>query len=327
MCFDEFGNLRTTNFGAGTMTLFDDSANILTHPWAGPFSAFPESCVVDAAGDVYTGEVDGANLIRKWSPDGLTEIATFSPLTGPRGVDWIDLAEDQCTMRYTSEGGIIHQYDVCLDQQLPDFATGLPAPCGAHRILPDGGSLVACQSAAIRLGTAGQVVNTYLASGFNPPANFLFTLNLDPDGTSFWTANTFPGNIYRIDIATGNQIGGFNVPIVGSTLAGLAVIGELTPPITVCEIQGGAYDHWDKIIFSSPSAIKKPDGTILPRDVPYDIKVLDDPTDVAFLQKKVSDFLNANGFTRPNGAPFGSHLIVIIDVEYTAVCVPPFGPL
>ena len=113
---------------------------------------------------------------------------------------------------------------------------------------------------------------------------------------------------------------------IGTNLLPLASAG-IIPDGTHCFANGGVYDHWDKIIFSSPSAIAKPDGTILPKNVQFDIKVLDDPQDVAYLQEKVSDFLNANSFTRPNGAPFAPHLIVIIDVEYTAVCVPPFGPV
>src|SRR5579859_5231515 len=37
MCFDSGGNLRTTNFTAGNMTLFDNAGNLITHPWGGPF--------------------------------------------------------------------------------------------------------------------------------------------------------------------------------------------------------------------------------------------------------------------------------------------------
>jgi len=226
MCFDEFGNMYATSFSSSTATMFDDSANILTHPWGGPFS-LPESCVVDAAGNLYTGQVGGDDDIRKWTPAG-GFIQQFNVQVGPRGSDWIDLASDQCTMRYTSEGSTIHEYDVCTDTQLPNFASGLPGgACFAHRILPGGGSLVACQDRVTQLDSTGAVTQTYLASGFNPPDTFLFALNLDGDGTSFWTGGLVTGNIYRIDIASGNQIGGFNVPVVAS-LAGLAVIGEIT---------------------------------------------------------------------------------------------------
>ena len=242
MCFDEFGNMRATSFTAGTMTLFDDSANIITHPWAGPFSNAPESCVVDAAGNIYTGEVNGGdNDIRKWSPAGVL-LDTFNPSVS-RGTDWIDLAADQCTMRYTTEDQSIRQFDVCTNTQLPNFASGLPGGvCFAHRILADGGSLVACQDRVSKLDSTGAVTQTYLASGFNPPETFLFALNLDPDGTSFWTGGIATGNIYRIDIASGNQIGGFTVPIFTS-MAGLAVIGEITqavcPPGTFLPPGGG----------------------------------------------------------------------------------------
>jgi len=226
MCFDEFGNMYATSFTAGTMTKFDDSANIITHPWAGPFSNSPESCVVDAAGNIYTGEVNGGdNDIRKFTPAGVL-LNTFNP-TVSRGTDWIDLAQDQCTMRYTTEDQTIRRFDVCTNTQLANFASGLPGGvCFAHRILPDGGSLVACQDRVTRLDNTGAVSQTYLASGFTPVDTFLFALNLDPDGTSFWTGGIGTGNIYRIDIASGNQIGGFTVPIF-SSMAGLAIIGEI----------------------------------------------------------------------------------------------------
>jgi hypothetical protein len=60
--------------------------------------------------------------------------------------------------------------------------------------------------------------------------------NLDPDGTSFWTAGYSTGNIYRIDIATGALITSFNGGKLGPSLAGLAIIGEITvggPPLFV----------------------------------------------------------------------------------------------
>jgi len=93
-----------------------------------------------------------------------------------------------------------------------------------------------------------------------------------------------------------------------------------------CDSGNGIIEHWDKIVFSSPSAIKKPDQSIIPRNELLDIKVLDDPNSVADLRQKVVDFLNSHGFTRPNGSPFAKHLIVIDEVEYAIICVS-FGPV
>src|SRR5579884_837615 len=47
MCFDTSGNLRSTNFEANDMSLFDNKGNLTKHPWGSGFDADPESCVHD----------------------------------------------------------------------------------------------------------------------------------------------------------------------------------------------------------------------------------------------------------------------------------------
>lgn len=58
--------------------------------------------------------------------------------------------------------------------------------------------------------------------------SFFFAMNLDPDNTSFWTAGYSNGNIRKIDIASGSQLFTFVAPRRGTSVAGLAVFGELT---------------------------------------------------------------------------------------------------
>jgi len=236
MCFNASGNLYATSFTTGQMELFDNNGNLLTYPWGGPFSLHPESCVVDNAGNIYTGEVDGANMIRKFDPSGTTLLASFSPTTESRGLDWIDLAADQKTMFYTSEGSSVKRFDVSTSTQLLDFATGLQGTCFALRIRPNtnGEVMVACANQVYRLDNTGAVMQTYPKSGFVTPVggtgepSQLFAMNLDPDGVSFWTAGYTTGNVYRIDISSGAQLTTFTAaPNVVST-AGLAVFGELT---------------------------------------------------------------------------------------------------
>src|SRR6266540_2445325 len=70
MCFGESGNLRSKNFTANNMTLFDNMGNVLTFPWGVPFNQHPESCVLNAAGDVYVGQADGTHDVLKFSPGG-----------------------------------------------------------------------------------------------------------------------------------------------------------------------------------------------------------------------------------------------------------------
>ncbi|MDP2948419.1 MAG: hypothetical protein Q8P22_02635 [Chloroflexota bacterium] len=224
MCFDAAGNLYSTNWTAGNVSKFDNQGGLLVHPWGGPFSTHPETCVVDAAGDIYVGEVDGANLIRKFDAAG-NPLATFSPASEARGTDWMDLAADQCTMFYTSEGSSVKRFDVCTNTQLADFATGLAAPCYALRIRANAEVLVTCSTQTYRLNPDGSVNMTYPIAGEG-----LFAMNLDPDGLHFWTGGYSTGNIYKVDIATGAGTAApvFTAPPVVFSMAGLAIFGEPT---------------------------------------------------------------------------------------------------
>jgi hypothetical protein len=225
MCFDAAGNLYTTNFAANSMSTFTRSGNLLAASFGSGFNRDPESCVFDGANNIYVGQPDGSKHVLKFNTSG-TLLASFSPATGPRGTDWVDLASDQCTLRYTSEGTEIKAFNVCTNTQLPAFATGLPSPgCYAHRILADGGELVACDSSkkVVRLNPNGVIIQTY-----QPGGSELFALSLDPDGTSFWTADLLSHQIWRIDIASGAVLTTFNTGGNPLVLGGLAVVGELT---------------------------------------------------------------------------------------------------
>jgi len=114
---------------------------------------------------------------------------------------------------------------------------------------------------------------------------------------------------------------------MGNNLIPIAAGGAF--PITNCEIFGGAYDHWDKVIFTSEGAglrdanniFIKP-GTVLEFKFPQTDPFI--PIDLARL---VTDHLNQNqGWTLGNLSPITANWIKIIDVEYTAVCVFPFFP-
>jgi hypothetical protein len=204
------------------LTKFNSSGSILIHPFGSGFNASPESCVVDATGNVYVGQADGSGDVLKFSPSGAL-LGSFNPATESRGTDWIDLAADQCTLFYTSEGTLIKRFNVCAFVQQADFATGLPRPCFALRIRPNGEVLVACASAVQRLSAAGTVLQTYTAPG----TSLLFALNLDPDGQTFWTGDLINGEIFRFNIATGAIVEQFS-SAPNTTMAGLAVFGEIT---------------------------------------------------------------------------------------------------
>ncbi len=200
MCFDVEKNLYVTNFQDGTMSKFDQNGRLIIRRWGGPFATKPESCVVDAAGNIYTGETDGENRIHKFNSDGGL-LDSFSPRVEDRGVDWIDLATDQCTMYYTSEGKTVMRYDVCRGRQLKDFVQDLSPPCFALRLRENGEVLVTCARRIYRLGRDGTKLQDYAYLGDRT----LLALSLDPDGIHFWTGS-ISGDVYKVHIETGSGL-------------------------------------------------------------------------------------------------------------------------
>jgi hypothetical protein len=228
--FDSSNNLYTTEFQSRRMVKYDFNHphNVLQVIDIGALGgAGTESIVFDAAGNFYVGNADGDRDIKMFNAAG-TFVRTFNVLTGPRGTDWIDLARDQRTMFYTSEGGVVRRYDIVADAQLGDFASLAVQPMYAMRLLPPfdgtGGLIVANTTDIKRLDGAGAVAQTYDAAG----ENLWFAMNLDPNGTSFWSGDLNSGNFYRFNIASGAiEVG----PIASGgpfELAGLCVLGEIT---------------------------------------------------------------------------------------------------
>jgi hypothetical protein len=237
MCFDSSGNLYATNgFSYGSLAKFDKNGTLVNKDFikaADTANGHPESCVVDSSGNIYVGLPDSSpSAIQKYSPAGAL-LNTYPVTKENRGSDWIDLAKDQCTLFYTSEGSSILRYNACTQTQLTPFATGLPGSCYGHRLLADESVLVACNSAIVHLSSAGAVLKTFTATslGFGG-SPFLFAMNIDPDGVTFWTADYGNGKVVRANIADGAVVGGF-LPSAGSgPFGGLAVVGELTQAIT-----------------------------------------------------------------------------------------------
>jgi len=233
--FDDDMNFYVTMFSGGTVCKTDMDNTVHTSFGSG-YSGSPESILIDAAGNFYVGAVAGDNDIRKFNSAG-TPLAQFDVAIEDIGSDWIDLAADQCTMLYTSEGQRVLRYDVCNDTQLADFTT-LPGTgtAFAFRILPDGGILVAHSDVISRTNAAGAVIDTYDVTGVGG----WFALNLDGDGNTFWSAD-FAGNVCRFDIDTGggldNQLICWSTGTGPLSTFGLSVKGEVTearcPPGTV----------------------------------------------------------------------------------------------
>lgn len=225
MAFDNAGNLYATQgFAANTVVKFDNNGNLINATFGSGYTGHPESIVIDNThGVLYVGQPDGNHNVLEFTLDG-TPVASFAPGIQDRGTDWLDLASDLHTLRYTSEGNEIKVFDTATNTQLPDFTSSLPAsPAYAHRILPNGGELVAATSEVIQLDSSGGVVKTYTLPG----TSLLFAINLDPNGTDFWTADYITHEVFEVNIATGAIDQQWNAGGVGP-LGGLAVFGERT---------------------------------------------------------------------------------------------------
>lgn len=219
MAFDATNNLYVTNFSASSVSKFN-SSGVLQGTFGSGYST-PESIVFDLAGNVYVGNLN--NGIRKYNSAG-----TFLGTSFTGRVDFMDLATDQCTMLYTTEGTFIGRHNVCTNLAGTNFATSLGGSAYALRIRLNGEVLIANGINIRRLSPTGTILQTYDVAGVDS----WFALNLNPDGTSFWSADINTANVYRIDIATGNVLTTFNTGTGGSTVFGLAVFGEVT--VSVC---------------------------------------------------------------------------------------------
>jgi hypothetical protein len=237
---DSASNLYTTNFQNNAVVKFDASSHTIAQTLT-TGSTHNESMVFASNGDFFVGHADGDRKIERYNAAGLL-LQSFTVATEDRGSDWIDLSSDQHTIFYTSEGTTIKRFNVSTSTPLPDFATGLPGPLYALRLLPpgdgSGGLLVADTFDIKRLDENGNVVQTYDASLNETSEDFWFALNLDPDGTSFWAGGYDTGVLFKFDIATGNVLTSIQTGATGAvpqTLAGVCVKGESAAVNTITQ--------------------------------------------------------------------------------------------
>jgi uncharacterized protein (TIGR03437 family) len=219
--FDRNSNFYVTAFASRTVIKFDSNGTRLGEFGSG-YNGRPESVIFDADGNAYVGTVDGDNDVRKFTAAG-APVEQYDVTVERRGTDWIELAADKCTLYYTSEGSVIKRYNICSKTQLADFVSALPYSAAyALRLLPSGGLIVADSNEILRLDASGAIVQRYDAPG----EDSWFAINLDPDGTSFWSGGISTGNVYKFDINSGNQITRIQTGAGG--IYGLSVLGEIT---------------------------------------------------------------------------------------------------
>lgn len=243
--FDVAGNFFVTDFNADAVSKFDPTG-VLLGDFGSGYNLDPESIIPNAAGDFFVGQADGSHLLLEFDPTGTVLLNSFAAAIESRGTDWIDLASDQCTMFYTSEGVLVKRFNICTSTQLTDFnPVVLPGPIAfANKIRANHELVVADTSEVTRLDAAGNQIQHYLASTIEPTVAVpvLFALTLDPDGTSFWVGDQGSSDVSKVDIATGTVITHFNAATsctgCGTVLAiaGLTLKGQIQPsnPPPVC---------------------------------------------------------------------------------------------
>jgi uncharacterized repeat protein (TIGR01451 family) len=207
--------LYTTNWSLDKVEVYDDATHNLVQT-INTTASNNEMVVFDAAGTFYVSHAVSGG-IDHYAANGVL----LNTLAVGVRTDWMDLSADQATMFYTTEGSVIHRWNVVTNTPLPDFATVPSGEGFGIRLLPpfdgSGGLLVAQADSILRYSGAGAIVQTYDLPGVDT----WFTLALDPDGTSFWAT---AGNVYRFAIATGTlELG----PVPAGAL-GLCVKGEPT---------------------------------------------------------------------------------------------------
>jgi hypothetical protein len=222
--FDANGNLYVTDDINGTISKYAPDGT-----FDGTFASGltnPLSLVFDNQGNLYVGQ-QGTPYIAEFNSSGQS-IGNFGPLTtGETGDDWIALSSDECTFYYTTETNVIYRYNKCTNTQLSTFNVAPFTGDNAFelQILPNGNVLVADSESDIMLDPNGNVVGTYSCADLPGCSGELFAIALDPDGLSFWTGDAFSGDIYRIDIASGDVLQTINTQ--SEFLFGLSVNNEI----------------------------------------------------------------------------------------------------
>ena len=223
--FDKEGGLYVTEYYPGRVFKFEPHSEAAKQ--FGPdYEHRPESISIDASGNIYVGvasddphEPDAETAtIAHLNPQG--ELTTYTVRSEKRGADWIDLASDQHTIYYTSEGSQIKRFDIRANNQMPVFSNA-GTELFALRILPDGRILVANSENVLLLDATGKVVRSDLTG--KAQGQGFFAVNLDPDGVSYWTVSYEGSTIYRVSIDTGGVISQFET---NRKPYGLSIYGE-----------------------------------------------------------------------------------------------------
>jgi hypothetical protein len=238
LCFDPSGEHLILP-GVG---LFDSSGNLQASSWASVTGA--HRCVADGSGHVYVSARPDGYTITKYDIKG-TLLQRFE-ITDPEAHALaIDVAPDECTIYYGSWsaglGSGINRLNGCTNTRgVPfngdDFVDDL-------RVLPNGQVLVTDDPYALIYDASGQFVRRYMP-GPRLLGDGLRTLDLDPDGTSFWVCCTYTSpssvtRVFRFDIASGQLLSDWAPSGGGGAMAvyGPPLLDSAKPDAAIASVQ------------------------------------------------------------------------------------------
>jgi hypothetical protein len=218
MAFDTAGNLFVTNFSAGNVTKFDNNGVIVPpNPFVSPGSGV-ESLVFNAAGNLLAAH--GGQTKRYSSAGALLQTYNHS-------ADWIDLAADQKTLFYDTEGLTIDKFDISTNTNIGNFvniSAGGGTNAFALRILNNGNVIVAANTKVLEYSALGAFLGSYDVTGVDG----FFALNLDSTNNTFWSGSFNNQTLYRFTLGNyGANVSSQNI-VAGGSLFGVAVFGERT---------------------------------------------------------------------------------------------------
>ncbi len=179
--------------------------------------------VFSSSGNAYIG-ADG--LPNKPAPifkvDGrgnvlATYAAQWDPTSG-FGVDYAYLAADQCTIRYTSMGESVKQFNVCTGTQMPNLVDSFPDPAAqppyellySIRGIDNGNMLVGTwEDFVYGLNKDGHVIQQYVAN--DSPYPSLSYVAVDPKQKTFIALDMWSGRVYQFDVQSGALLSKFTL--------------------------------------------------------------------------------------------------------------------
>jgi PEP-CTERM motif len=238
--FDSAGNFYVTNFDVPTVSKFNNSGTLINSSFM-TSSNTPES-IDNQTNGFYAGLslVGGpaAAIIEAFNTATGALANSFSVTGGnDGGTDWVD-TYNPSTGEVIYNGGGTQVLSAILNPngtvtQLPDFTSAASEAAlddiFALRTIQSGtfagDVLVANSVDAVLLDSSGNIIKTYTLPG---NSGTVFSLNLDPNGTDFWTGDFGTGDIWEVNIATGAIDETWNTGTGAGTFYGLSVFGEIT---------------------------------------------------------------------------------------------------